>query len=42
MGHASSNAALRYQHAVAERDGAIATAIEELIDAGAPERTPPQ
>jgi len=41
MGHASSNAALIYQHAVAERDSVIAGAIEALIDASAPEQTLP-
>jgi len=36
MGHTSSDAALRYQHAVVERDSVIAVAIEELIAAGDP------
>ncbi len=31
MGHASSAAALRYQHATGERDQALATALGELI-----------
>jgi integrase len=33
MGHSSSAAALRYQHVMAGRDGAIAAALDELIQA---------
>lgn len=36
MGHASPDAALRYQHAVAERDHAIAQAVEQLLPASEP------
>ncbi len=36
MGHTSPDAALRYQHAVAERDTAIAGAIDLIIEASAP------
>ena len=32
LGHASPQAALRYQHATSERDVAIAKAIDHLID----------
>jgi hypothetical protein len=32
MGHASSNAALRYQHATSDRDRAIADALDRLVD----------
>ena len=34
MGHASSQAALRYQHATRERDEVIAAALSDLIEAG--------
>jgi hypothetical protein len=33
MGHSSSVAALRYQHVMADRDDAIATALDELVQA---------
>src|SRR5206468_11192091 len=33
MGHASSAAALRYQHVMAGRDAAIAAALDELVQA---------
>jgi integrase len=36
MGHTSPDAALRYQHAVAERDGVIAGAIDRLLDTSLP------
>lgn len=32
MGHASSDAALRYQHATSDRDRAIADALDRLVD----------
>jgi integrase len=32
LGHASSDAALRYQHATRDRDAAIAAALSELVD----------
>lgn len=32
MGHASSDAALRYQHATKDRDAAIAAALSELVE----------
>jgi integrase len=35
MGHASSRAALIYQHATRERDAAIAAALSDLIGARA-------
>jgi hypothetical protein len=31
MGHASPQAALRYQHATADRDSAIAAALDDLV-----------
>jgi integrase len=34
MGHASAQAALRYQHATRERDEVIAAALSDLIEAG--------
>ncbi|MCZ7535714.1 MAG: site-specific integrase [Acidimicrobiia bacterium] len=34
LGHASQQAALRYQHATGERDRAIADALDSLIDPG--------
>jgi integrase len=33
MGHSSSAAALRYQHVMADRDAAIAAALDELVQA---------
>jgi hypothetical protein len=33
MGHASSQAAIRYQHATRERDVALAFALDELVEA---------
>lgn len=33
MGHANSAAALRYQHATADRDKAIAQALSDLVKA---------
>ncbi len=33
MGHASSQAAIRYQHATRERDDALAFALDELVEA---------
>ena len=33
LGHASPVAALRYQHAFAERDHEIATAVDQLVEA---------
>ncbi len=33
LGHASPRAALRYQHATAERDGTIAEGIDRMIEA---------
>ena len=36
MGHTSPDAALRYQHAVAQRDSAIAGAIDLIIEASVP------
>ena len=38
MGHASPQAALRYQHATDDRDRAIADALDALIDSGNPRR----
>jgi integrase len=35
LGHASSAAALRYQHVMAGRDQAIAAALDELVQAAA-------
>jgi hypothetical protein len=32
MGHATSDAALRYQHATSDRDRAIADALDRLAD----------
>lgn len=32
LGHASQQAALRYQHATTDRDRAIADALESIID----------
>jgi len=32
LGHATNQAALRYQHATRQRDKAIAEAIDSLID----------
>ena len=34
LGHSTPDAALRYQHAVDERDGAIAGAVDEIIQDG--------
>lgn len=31
MGHASAEAALRYQHATARRDAAIADALDQMV-----------
>jgi integrase len=36
MGHASTEAALRYQHATRDRDRAIAAALSELVDQAQP------
>jgi hypothetical protein len=33
MGHASTDAALRYQHATSDRDRAIADALDRLAEA---------
>jgi integrase len=38
MGHASSQAALRYQHATQERDTEIAQALSDLVERGRPPR----
>ena len=35
LGHASSHAALRYQHAVEHRDAVVAAGVNDLIEAGA-------
>ena len=35
LGHSSTQAALRYQHATPERDRAIAEAISQLVEAAA-------
>lgn len=42
MGHTSPDAALRYQHAVAERDGAIADAIDQVVASRAAQLEPDQ
>ena len=36
MGHASAQAALRYQHATRQRDTEIAKSLGELVEAGMP------
>jgi hypothetical protein len=36
LGHASADAALRYQHATADRDQAIARALSGLVEAKQP------
>jgi hypothetical protein len=41
MGHASSRAALIYQHATSERDHAIAAALGDMLAAAAPTPSAP-
>ncbi|HUP68861.1 MAG TPA: hypothetical protein VM142_03490 [Acidimicrobiales bacterium] len=40
LGHASAAAALRYQHATAQRDEAIADGIDRLLEAAKNETAP--
>ncbi|WP_141337017.1 tyrosine-type recombinase/integrase [Ornithinimicrobium kibberense] len=38
LGHSTHKAALRYQHAAADRDARIAEALSAMVEAGSPRR----